>query len=340
MLQRGSVNSSGCSIFWPSAGPLPLVSLPRNAPETMGQALCICSRGTITIDNKKYYFIQKLDEGGFSYVDLVEGAHDGRFYALKRILCHDREGRQEAQTEVEMHRLFDHPNVLRLTGHAFVERAGKTEAWLLLPYVSKGSLWSALEKLRDKSSSMPESRIIYILRGICDGLKAIHDRGYAHRDLKPTNVLLDENDRPVLMDLGSMNRARIEVRGSREAMTIQDWAAQRCTISYRAPELFNVESQCIIDERTDIWSLGCVLYSMMMLEGPYDMVFQKGDSVALAVQNLVTIPQPCSYSQGLQVLLSSMMVPNPQERPDISWVLDQVQNLQNSTPAPADANRV
>ena len=44
-----------------------------------------------------------------------------------------------------------------------------------------------------------------------------------------------------------------QVRGSREAMTVQDWAAQRCTISYRAPELFNVESHCIIDARTDIW---------------------------------------------------------------------------------------
>lgn len=42
-----------------------------------------------------------------------------------------------------------------------------------------------------------------------------------NRDLKPTNVLLDENDRPLLMDLGSMNKARIEVRGSREAMTVQ-----------------------------------------------------------------------------------------------------------------------
>lgn len=36
-------------------------------------------------------------------------------------------------------------------------------------------------------------------------------------------------------------------------MTLQDWAAQKCTISYRAPELFNVESHCIVDERTDIW---------------------------------------------------------------------------------------
>ncbi|XP_063068823.1 serine/threonine-protein kinase 16 [Engraulis encrasicolus] len=157
----------------------------------MGQALCICSRGTFTIDSKKYYFIQKLDEGGFSYVDLVEGAHDGRFYALKRILCHDREGRQEAQTEVEMHRLFEHPNVLRLTAHAFTERGGKTEAWLLLPYINKGSLWSVLEKLRDKGGSMAESRILLLLKGICEGLKAIHDKGYAHRLAHHTHKAID-----------------------------------------------------------------------------------------------------------------------------------------------------
>ncbi|XP_068435806.1 serine/threonine-protein kinase 16 isoform X2 [Clinocottus analis] len=304
----------------------------NNVPVKMGQTLCICSRASITIENKKYYFVQKLDEGGFSYVDLVEGAKDGRFYALKRILCHDREGHQEAQTEVEMHQIFNHPNVLSLVANTFVDRGGKTEAWLLLPYIRKGSLWSVLEKLRDMGSSMPEKQILQILRGICSGLKAIHEKGYAHRDLKPTNVLLDEDDRPLLMDLGSMNRARIEVRGTREAMTIQDWAAQRCTISYRAPELFNVASHCIIDERTDIWSLGCVLYCMMMLEGPYDMIFQKGDSVALAVQNPVTIPQSCSYSQGLQILLSSIMVSNPQERPNINWVLDQVHDLQSRSP--------
>ena len=78
------------------------------------------------------------------------------------------------------------------------------------------------------------------------------------RDLKPTNVLLDEDDQPILMDLGSMNRARMEVTNSREAMAVQvgarpggqtssrcpqpcipsaslqDWAAQRCTI----PEIY------------------------------------------------------------------------------------------------------
>lgn len=57
----------------------------------------------------------------------------------------------------------------------------------------------------------------------------------------------------------------IQVRGTREAMTIQDWAAQRCTISYRAPELFNVESHCIIDERTDIWVKPCILHTFRLV---------------------------------------------------------------------------
>ena len=72
---------------------------------------------------------------GFSYVDLVEGLRDGRFYALKRILCHDKEDRQAALHEVEMHGLFDHPNILHLVAHCMVEKGTKHEAWLLLPYV-------------------------------------------------------------------------------------------------------------------------------------------------------------------------------------------------------------
>lgn len=57
----------------------------------------------------------------------------------------------------------------------------------------------------------------------------------------------------VILSLWWFDQIELQVRGTREAMTIQDWAAQRCTISYRAPELFNVESHCVIDERTDIW---------------------------------------------------------------------------------------
>lgn len=257
----------------------------------MGHALCVCSRGTIIIDNKRYLFVQKLGEGGFSYVDLVEGLHDGHFYALKRILCHEQQDQEEAQREADMHRLFQHPNILRLMAYSLKERGAKHEAWLLLPFFKRGTLWNEIERLKDQGNFLTEDQILPLLLGICRGLEAIHAKGYAHRDLKPTNILLGDEGQPVLMDLGSMNQACIQVEGSRQALALQDWAAQRCTISYRAPELFSVQSHCVIDERTDVWSLGCVLYAMMFGEGPYDMVFQKGDSVALAVQNDLSIPQ-------------------------------------------------
>ncbi|XP_030180802.1 serine/threonine-protein kinase 16 isoform X2 [Lynx canadensis] len=220
----------------------------------MGHALCVCSRGTVVIDNKRYLFIQKLGEGGFSYVDLVEGLHDGHFYALKRILCHEQQDREEAQREADMHRLFHHPNILRLVGYCLRERGTKHEAWLLLPFFKRGTLWNEIERLKDKGNFLTEDQILQLLLGICRGLEAIHARGYAHRDLKPTNILLGDEGQPVLMDLGSMNQACIHVEGSRQALALQDWAAQRCTISYRAPELFSVQSHCVIDERTDVWA--------------------------------------------------------------------------------------
>nr|XP_023397084.1 serine/threonine-protein kinase 16 isoform X1 [Loxodonta africana]XP_023397089.1 serine/threonine-protein kinase 16 isoform X1 [Loxodonta africana] len=354
----------------------------------MGHALCVCSRGTVVIDNKRYLFIQKLGEGGFSYVDLVEGLHDGHFYALKRILCHEQQDREEAQREADMHRLFHHPNILHLVAYCMRDRGSKHEAWLLLPFFKRGTLWNEIERLKDRGSFLTEDQILLLLLGICRGLEAIHAKGYAHRsvggsptywakrksltkrngksllsfqatapmillflgilallsrdahdslplhyrDLKPTNILLGDEGQPVLMDLGSMNQARIHVEGSRQALALQDWAAQRCTISYRAPELFSVQSHCVIDEQTDVWSLGCVLYAMMFGEGPYDMVFQKGDSVALAVQNQLSIPQSSRHSSALRQLVASMMTVDPQQRPLIPVLLSQVEALQPLPP--------
>ena len=75
---------------------------------------------------------------------------------------------------------------------------------------------------------------------------------------QPHNVLFDKDLRPVLMDFGSCSPARVSIRNMREAQYLQDTAAERCSMCYRPPELFQVNSNCDIDERTDIW-VGAVL---------------------------------------------------------------------------------
>ena len=75
----------------------------------------------------------------------------------------------------------------------------------------------------------------------------------AHRDLKPHNVLLTKESRPIIMDLGSVARARVSISKHSEAQHLQDVAAERCSMPYRPPELFHVNSKCEIDERTDVW---------------------------------------------------------------------------------------
>lgn len=103
---------------------------------------------------------------------------------------------------------------------------------------------------------------------------------------------------PIIVDLGSCAEAREQICGQHDAQRLQDWAEERCSIVYRAPELFNVQSYCMIDERTDIWSLGCVLYAICFFKCPFDPIYEKGDSVALAVlSGNIIFPKNSPYTE-------------------------------------------
>ena len=108
-------------------------------------------------------------------------------------------------------------------------------------------------RAKRKQNKSPEST-----GSLCEGIQHLHqdsDRGgpYAHRDIKPHNILLREDFSPVIMDLGSVESARTKITTHSEAQYLQDLAAERCSMPYRPPELFQVNSKCDIDERTDVW---------------------------------------------------------------------------------------
>lgn len=126
----------------------------------------------------------------------------------------------------------------------------------MLPYYKNGSLQDHLNFRARNKDFMPEGQVLQLFLGICEGLRAFHEaqpEPLAHRDLKTANICLSNGMEPIIVDLGSAAVARVQIRGQQEAQKLKDLAEERCSIVYRAPELFTVESYCMVDERTDIW---------------------------------------------------------------------------------------
>jgi serine/threonine kinase 16 len=148
---------------------------------------------------------------------------------------------------------------------------------------------------------------------------------YAHRDLKPGNVMIaDDGVTPILMDFGSAVKARIPIENRSQALLQQDIAAEQSTMAYRAPELFDVKTGITLNEKVDIWSLGCTLFALAYSHSPFENIqtTEQGGSIAMAVLNAQYKHPNSAYSQGLKDLIDSMLKVDPKDRPDIHQVIE------------------
>jgi len=295
---------------------------------------CVCLKPSIMVEEVKYKVKHELAEGGFSTIDLVEDTRTGREFVIKRITCHSTEDQNIAIKEIQMHRQFgDHRNILEvvrsdITGTADIVHNTTSQVNIVLPYFQRGSLQDELDKRCERKDPFPEEMLLRMFLGVCLGVEVLHsaDTPVAHRDIKPQNILLDKDMTPVLMDLGSACPARVTITSMKEAQYLQDTASERCSMPYRPPELFSVSSKCEIDERTDIWSLGCLLYAMCFYKSPFETVMTRGDSVALAVQNSnIAVPNHSHYSDAVHDLIRELTNVDINFRPNIKSVIEKTE---------------
>ncbi|KAK8741009.1 hypothetical protein OTU49_002443 [Cherax quadricarinatus] len=301
---------------------------------------CLCAKKTIKVNGRQYYIREQLGEGGFSTVNLVEDSSSHKLYALKHITCHAQSDQKVALAEVEYHKALSHPNIVEcidsdLVGMPDLMGNRTSQVLIVLPYCQRGTLHDELMRRQRAGSHLDEVVVLSMFRQICEAVLCMHSakpHPLAHRDIKTSNILLKDDLTPLLMDLGSVAKARLEISSSSEARKLQDEAAERSSMPYRPPELFNVESHCHIDERTDVWSLGCLLYALCFFKSPFDAVYERGDSVALAVvSGSFKFPEPHPFSQDLQELIESILKVNPDERPYVDWIINKVDQLINKS---------
>jgi serine/threonine kinase 16 len=317
----------------------------------------------LQLNNRSLKTLRLLGEGGFSYVYLVQDQH-AKLYALKKIRCpFGQESVQLAMREVTAYSHFKHRSVIACIDHAIVQEASGKVVYILLPYFQRGNLQDAINEKHIKQESFVEREVIEWMAGICLALRQLHEHvpdmdtrrsiddvreplmhedaaaveqeqtvagllPYAHFDLKPANIMLDDDNRPILMDLGSLKPARRQIKTRAEALAVQDAAAEHSTMPYRAPELFDTKTGIRLDEKVDIWSLGCVLYALLFLHSPFETPQTEQGSISLAVlNNAYKIPDNHSYNQGLIDVIRDCLQPQAKDRPSARDLEERIKAL-------------
>ena len=222
-----------------------------------------------------------LGEGAFSTVYRATDIHDSsRLYAVKKMFIQSPEFERALYQEIDSFQRFRHPNILRMIDSQVVVKDGVKIAYLLFPLMRRGSLRDELNRtVLSGGAGIPAGvRLMQVLTdfaGIVGAFNVLHTHSppYVHQDVKPENVLIADDGKPLLTDFGSVRLAEISVTNRAQAMAVAEEAASFCTVSYRAPELFDPPKGCTLDTRTDVWGLGCLLFAWWFGLSPWESEF-------------------------------------------------------------------
>jgi serine/threonine protein kinase len=199
---------------------------------------------------------------------------------------------------------FNHPNIVQVYDFDVIEFNDVNLYFMVMPYIPGQTLKEVLDDLAERGESMPRSRVLEIFKDITGALNYAHARGMIHRDVKPANILFDENNHAVLTDFGI---ARL-VEGS----SLTQEGLTTGTPAYMSPEQV---SGAAVDTRSDIYALGIILFEMLSGTVPYS-----DESGVSTMLKHIQAPVPLlservpDTSRELDSLIARALAKNPQDR--------------------------
>lgn len=265
-----------------------------------------------------------LSEGGFAHVYVVKLPQpiDGvELAVLKRVAVPDKENLANLRTEVDtMKRLRGQkPIVKYIDSHASQLKGGGYEVFLLMEYCAGGGLIDFMNTRLQNRLTEPE--ILKIFTDVAEGVACMHylKPPLLHRDLKVENVLISSKTSSrfyKVCDFGSAAPPRPAATSAAEGRLIEDDVQRHTTLQYRSPEMIDVYRKQPIDEKSDIWALGVLLYKLCYYTTPFEEVGQ------MAILNArFKYPAHPVFSDGLKLLIASMLREQPVKRPNIYQVM-------------------
>jgi serine/threonine protein kinase len=205
--------------------------------------------------DERFEICELIGRGGMGSVFRATDLTTGRSLAVKIPffeLESDPSFYSRFQRELEIGKRLDHPGILKVLT---IERPSRP--YLAMEYLEGETLWDRLQRVRQ----LPADEALGIAARICESMEYLHSQGIVHRDLKPTNVMLCRDGSVRIMDFG------VAMAGAMRRLTFGPFSRSLGTPHYMAPEQI---SRSRGDARTDIYSLGAILYEMTTGHAPYD----------------------------------------------------------------------
>ena len=257
--------------------PSPAAALPySNAPQGTFAPGTKIQVGSHRVVIQKY-----LSEGGFAHVYLVKlpTPIDGTDLAvLKRVAVPDKDSLRSMRTEVEtMKRLKGHRAIVTyFDSHASELRGGGYEVFLLMEFCDGGGLMDFMNTRLQHRLTEPE--ILSIFSDVAEGVACMHylKPPLLHRDLKVENVLISKGSKDgarrrfKLCDFGSAAAPKAAPVSVVECRLMDEDVQKHTTMQYRSPEMIDVYRRQPIDEKSDIWALGVLLYKLCYYTTPFE----------------------------------------------------------------------
>ncbi len=273
-----------------------------------------------------YVFDSVLGEGATTVVYLAQHAGRGTWHAIKVLRITDSRRRIRIEQEAVFRDELRHPNIVPATEAIDVN----DHAALVMDFVEGPSLaqWLADDPTSDLTQRLE------LFRGVVEGVRHAHAHQVVHRDLKPSNVLLQPGQGgawvPRISDFGLAKAMSPEIGRFGGLTTVNTGLG---SVGYAAPE--QVRDAAHVDDRADLYSLGCLLFELVCGIGPF-----AGRSTfdTMQAQASGDHPDPRQLAPGLPAelyaLIRQLMSVDPANRPaGCDEVLDRVDALRHTTGA-------
>ena len=253
-----------------------------------------------------YKITKLLGEGSFGKAYLATSDNDDKKYVIKQVIMDGMTDQEKRETfnEASILKRLDHPNIIKFK-EVFMQRKPKEALNIVTEYADGGDLEQKIEA--QKKKPFPETQIIDYFTQICLALQHLHKKNIIHRDLKGGNVFLMQSGLVKLGDFGIAKGLKTSTEKARTTVG---------TPYYLSPEIINNKPY---DTKSDIWSLGILLYQMMTLKMPFSA--QSLPLLSIKINRGVYSPPPSVYSAELRDILKRCLTQDPEKRPSINEIL-------------------